>query len=343
MRFFKAVELSEWCFLSEAILFIAFGKAPEVEWFGVPVPDENGRLVGVESRFHWQGMPDNFENDTFDFDFFDPEDFSAVGIDMPENYIHAASSILWGEIHDAYSEVEFHNKYFDRLDFELADKEEQLRKFEKAKAVIRDAGPLEVLFEKTNALFEVHLERVWAQLFSRIHSGDIVVEAVHFERWDELAEADRYELAGEFTKVPKEAFRVAHDFKQDEVFFDGKTYVATRVRVEQLLDFAGNHFQLGETLTAKSFGHLLILDSDASLGKFLGSTRRPRGAPPALDWATMEAQLEKMHKLGSMPMKKEACIQELMEYAHKKLGRRVGRSSVQRRLKNTLDRYYTRK
>ncbi len=342
MRFFCAVELPEWCYLSEAVHFLAFGKVPEVIWYDTPIPDERGSPVGIDARFYWKEMPDNFENNLISFDFYEPEDFAAAGLDMPKGYGEAASSILWGQIWDAYHTLKFHEEYFDRIDWEPLERTTQLNKYKAAKKVVSEAGPKEILFEETNALFEIHLEKVWGQLFSGIHSGDLVIEAVHLERWDALSAADEYEKAGEFEKVPAEAFRLAHDFKQDELTFGQRTFVATRVNTQQLITFWGSRFQMGESLTARSFGHALVLE-DGTLDS-VGSTpsKRSRGAPFALDWKKMEARLEEMHQLGSLPSKKDACIQELIEHAQKVLGRRVGRTTVQTRLKHSLDRHYAR-
>ncbi|NRB20139.1 MAG: hypothetical protein HRU33_22005 [Rhodobacteraceae bacterium] len=342
MKFYKAVETPEWCFLSEAVHFLAFGKVPEIVWYDTPVPNEVGEPIGIDSRFHWKEMPDNFENMMIEFRFFELEDFAAAGIEVPRNYAEAATSILWGVIDDAYLTVKLHDEYFAGIEWDPKEREEKLLEYKEAKVRIRDSGPLEVLLEETNSLFDVHLEKVWARLFSGIHSGELPIEGLDMERWENLSEEGQYQEAGEFTTVPAGAFRITHKFRQDEVSFKGKRYVSTRVRVSDLLALAGSNFQSGTNVNAREFGHALILETDVLAVSNPSLTRPRRGAPYAVDWSNMEARLREMNERGALPTKKDACIQELIDYAGKRLGRRVGRTTVQTRLRAVLTELYAR-
>lgn len=342
MKFYKSVEMPDWCFLSEAVHFVAFGTVPEIDWYDIPVPDEVGRPVGIDRRFHWKEMPDNFTNNMIEFEFYEPEDFLAAGIEIPIGYAEAAVSVLYGEINDAYHTIKFHEKYHERIDWEAEEKVERMNAYTEAKKIISNAGQTEILFEKTNALFDVHLEKVWARIFSSIHAEDLVVEGLDFLRWEELSDAGEYHDAAEFKSIPSEAFRLNHDFKQDEVSFDDRLYVATRVNVDQLIEVFSGSFLAGQPSSAREFGHALIVEGDFPRVSNKSSSKPRRGAPHALDWAKMEARLRSMAETDALPIKKDACIYELIEFADTHLGRKVGRTTVQTRLKSVLNEIYAR-
>ncbi|MCA0922314.1 hypothetical protein [Pseudooceanicola nanhaiensis] len=115
MRYYKLVEVAEYCYLSEAVGFVAFGRVPAVAWEDGPELDEDGNLYGQDLRFSWREMPDNFEDSEFEFEFFEEAEFEAAGLEMPDGYIEAASSVLFGAIADAQSTVKVHEQYFAKL------------------------------------------------------------------------------------------------------------------------------------------------------------------------------------------------------------------------------------
>lgn len=339
MKFFQAVDIAEWCFLSEAVFFLAFGQIPEAQWYDLPVPDEEGNLVGIDQRFHWKLMPDNFVNKQTEFEFFQEEDFSVAGLSMPKGYFEAASSILWGEIAEAKHEAEFFEEYAHKLKENLENYDELHNKYKAAKLKLENAKSQIQLFKDANAQFEVHLEKTWAHVFQGIHTGALKVQAIDLQNWERLSDEDLYREAGEFVDVPAEAFRLNHNFYNDEVNLNGREYAATRLNVEELIDFWGARFSKGTDVEASEYGHAVLVRNDGP-ARALRVLPRRRGAPQKINWDLLREQFEEMKQSGRLPQKKEACIQYLIEFAEKTLGSTVGRSTVQLQLRHEFDEYY---
>lgn len=343
MKVFRSIEVAEWCYLSEAIELLAFGKVPEAEYLEDSKFDDMGRAIGTDRRFHWAAMPDNFETSWPPFDVYDPDDFRAAGIDMPEGYMQAAISIVFGDIADAYRTVEYyehHREIKKRYDTGIFDDLDENHKA--AKEIIKNAGPVEILYEETQKKFDMYLDTIWAKVFSAIQTGAITVEAVDTEKWNRTVESEGYENAGVFVPVPPQAFMLKHDYSQSAVSFDGVEFAATRVRVGQVADFLQTPFTAGEEISARLFGQTVFVNADSRGIALEPAKKRKRGAPPAVDWDRMAQKLRELEQDGTLPEKKEACIQELIDYSERVLGRRVGRTTVQSSMREHLDRLYAR-
>lgn len=82
--FLMEVELPPFCFLSEAIEWIAFGRVPQMQHKVARHTDEV-----IDYRFCWREMPDNFQP-SFEYPWFDRLEFESLGIPLDEAYFEAA-------------------------------------------------------------------------------------------------------------------------------------------------------------------------------------------------------------------------------------------------------------
>ncbi|WP_299410961.1 hypothetical protein [uncultured Roseobacter sp.] len=61
-NYFRPIEIPEYCFLSEAVEWLAIGEVPEAEW---EIPEQASQSdtypTEVEYRFAWEFMPGNFQ------------------------------------------------------------------------------------------------------------------------------------------------------------------------------------------------------------------------------------------------------------------------------------------
>ena len=94
LTFLMEVELPPFCFLSEAIDWIAFGRVPQMQ----PVlSEDNDEFIDI--RFDWREMPDSFEPQ-FEYPWFDRLEFQSLGIPITEEYFTAAERCngadVWG-------------------------------------------------------------------------------------------------------------------------------------------------------------------------------------------------------------------------------------------------------
>lgn len=318
---------------------VALGRVPEREWCDHPELSEFGNLYGEDARFDWREMPDNFESVSWNLQSFDTDDFIAAGLVEPEGYSEAVHSVLHGEIWNAKLTLDIFESLPDHQEGE-SENAELTMDYQKAKKIVENACQVEKLYKETNSLFDVCLERAWAEIFIKIQSEDLIVEGVDFARWERLFDDEMYEEAGEFLRVPPQAFRISHDFRKNSTFLGSTEYVATRVRPLDLIPLVQNAFARGTEVSARSFGGILMLQSAPQGNNY--SRKRRRGAPHATNWNILKEYLATLNATGKLPAMKDSCIQEVIIYSEKHLGRKVGRTSVQRNLKAQLDSFYAR-
>ncbi|MDW3182112.1 hypothetical protein [Roseobacter sp.] len=78
------VELPPFCFLSEAVEWVAFGRVPQMQYHSDGSTDEP-----VDYRFFWREMPDNFQPN-YEYPWFDRLEFESLGVPIDEEYFRAA-------------------------------------------------------------------------------------------------------------------------------------------------------------------------------------------------------------------------------------------------------------
>ena len=84
IAFLIQVELPTFCYVSEAVEWIAIGRVPQVQWDYDRKSDEP-----IEHRFNWREMPDNFEP-CIVYPWFNRSEFDLLGIPIVEDYFAAA-------------------------------------------------------------------------------------------------------------------------------------------------------------------------------------------------------------------------------------------------------------
>lgn len=282
-------------------------------------------------------MPDNFRGYEERYYRFELEEFKFVGLSMPRGYLDAADRITFGDIGSARIVLDHENQYagFD-LRYDPETKKEIDDRVREAKRLLHENSATIDMFNQANEQFEIVLERAWAKIFSLIQADGLTVEAVNLERWERLYEADDAQQAGEFERLPPKAFRLGHDYRTNEVFFQNSEYVLTRVNTNELLGLVKQSIPTSPSVSTRSFGRNLAVDGPSV------ARRKRRGAPHIVDWGPAKERLDIMVSTGSLPEKKEACIQELIEFVRSYSGKTVGRTTVQNQLAIELAGAYAR-
>lgn len=338
IKFYKQVELPEFCFLSEAVEFLTLGRVPEINWSNEPIKvgtPFGSRYEGVDDRFDWRGLPDNSEPSHYGFEILDEEDFYFLNIPYPKGYVEAAESVLFGDISDAKLTVKMWGK--DRIsNYEKETQEELIQKVIHAKSFLKEQDESIRLYKKTHKDLEVFFERSWAIIFDKIQSEQITVFGIDETVWDELAEKGEYEKAAETLEIPKEAVRLGHDYRQNQFSYSGQTFIAARVSTKSIVDIFLNAASLTKLNEVEKWGQFISLRDDSGIQ----SQQLRRGTRSKIDWQALREFLAANNQKGLIPEKKEACIAEVIEFAQNKLKRKVGRSTVQRQLKPELDKLY---
>ena len=94
LTFLMEVELPPYCFLSEAVEWVAFGRVPQMLHYSDGSTDE-----AVDYRFFWREMPDNFQP-TMEYPWFDALEFESLGVPVEKEYFAAAEKCAFEYVDD---------------------------------------------------------------------------------------------------------------------------------------------------------------------------------------------------------------------------------------------------
>jgi len=334
VTFLTEVELPPYCFMSEIVEWIAFGRVPQMQYHFVNETDEI-----LDYRLDWRGMPDNFYP-SFEFPWFDPLEFESLGIPMVEGYLEAAEKCVYESVSDLPRLI----KEYEKKDKVYIDQENGIdSKFWKKIAAdyrqkLLELGPLQALVDQTESKFRPHFDIACAKLFQLLASRQITAQAINYTRWEKLADADEYEKAARFDCVPGEAFSLSFDWTQNEILIDDVKHVALRIKTQDILDHRSLLLQSGNPITVERFGAFYL---SSNVGRTIRKNKL--GRRNVIDWQVLKDHLTELTLTQTFPDGKENCIYELIAYAEKELGKSPSRTAVQRNMGEELDAIYAQK
>jgi hypothetical protein len=325
------VELPPYCFLSEAVEWIAFGRVPEMQYHSDGSTDE-----AVDCRFYWREMPDNFQP-SMEYPWFDLLEFESLGVPVEEEYFAAAEKCAFEYVHSLPKQI---------VDYEMREptliESDDGTTFNLWKKVASDArvklgelGPLQEFVDLVEAGFRPHRDIACAKLFQLLVKGDIQSQAIDNDRWDQLVDDGDYEAAARFEDVPPDAYSLDFDWMGNEVSVAGRKYVALRVKTADLLKHRSFLLQTGKSITVERFGAYYV---SGNTGR--SSHRAKRGRRTVVEWPLMKTHLRQLAKSNELPVGKESCIYALIAFAEKELGKSPSRTSVQRNMGEDLNAIY---
>jgi hypothetical protein len=150
--FLTEVELPPYCFLSEAVEWIAFGRVPQMQYHSDGSSDEV-----VDYRFYWQEMPENFEPH-FHSSWFDRLEFESLGVPVTEEYFDAAEKCFLEFTHDLPKRIkDYESKkeiYIEQEDGTTINFYAKLAS--EARAKLLKLAPLQSLVDEVEARFKPH-------------------------------------------------------------------------------------------------------------------------------------------------------------------------------------------
>lgn len=323
--------MPRYCFMSEAIEWVAFGRVPQSQNHLTEKPNAMN-----DYRFDWKEMPDNFQP-SFEFPWFDPLEFESLGVALPEGYAEAAENCYMEDANNLASriaEYEAKEDVFvegdDGTPFNLYQKLAQ----DCLKTLI-DLREQLVLVKAVNEKFQPHFEVACAKLFQLIALGEIDCEAINLDRWERLSDAGLYQRAARFDQVPPTAFSLGLEWSENEIFIKGKKHVSLRVDTQDILDHRATLLRSGNPIEIERFGAFYV-----SSNRGRTSRRNKRGRRSVVDWQILNDHLSDMFRSASLPEGKENCIYEIIAYAEKELGKAPSRTAVQRNMGKALDALY---
>lgn len=332
--FLTRLELPEFCFVSEAIEWIALGRVPQAQWV-----EERRTDNQIEYRFYWREMPDNFQP-PFVYPWFEQEEFEALGINVDKKYFAAAEKCFAEYVSDLPDRIlEYEAKepaFVERDDGSSFDfwksQAEEYRK------LLVELGPLQAFVDRIEAQFCRHYEIAWAKLFPLLARGEIECTGLNLRRWEKFADHGEYEKAARFELLPASCFSLGFDWRQNKINAGKKEFGALRVRTSDILKHRSYLLQQGKPATLEQFGSFFMTKS---VGK--PSIKKRRGRPHEVNWNELKKYLSHLVQESRVPATKESCLYELIAYAEKTYGKSPSRNSVQRNLSDELNMVYAHK
>ena len=333
--FLKPVELPEYCFLSEAIEWIALGRVPEAQWIA-----DNKTDKCVEYRFYWREMPDNFEP-TFFAPWFEENEFVDLGIPQPEGYAEAAERCFNEGFDYLRDTIKLQEAMQLKAQAESHDAEtlkEYAENISKKRKIFEELKPLDAMVRNAEAQFDSFYELAWAKMFQLILQNDIQVQGINFENWERFADEDQHEKAAEFVEIDPKDFRIGLDWRQNEIIAEGIKYVALRVSTKQILENRASLLSKGKKFSVERMGAFFQIHNGSP-----SQPRKQRGRSFIVDWLQVSDFLDKLQKEGRVPNNKESCIYEIIAFIETEFHRQASRTSVQRNLGKKMDAIFAQK
>ncbi|WP_299919698.1 hypothetical protein [uncultured Roseobacter sp.] len=191
------------------------------------------------------------------------------------------------------------------------------------------------LVKAVNADFAPFFDAAWARIFSAVVDGSLEIEGIDFERWVNLKEQQRYEDAGKFQLLPPAALTLTTDWKSNSVLYEYRDFVSLRCGTDAIAEMIAPKLMQTRPVEARMCGGFLWSS------ELTRTPKTKRGRAPALDWSVLRDRLVQQGQAGLLPASKESCIYELIVFAEDELGKSVGRTTVQERLKSELKVFYS--
>jgi hypothetical protein len=301
--------LAERCFLFEALLWIAFKKAPI--WDRFPVGED------TDLRFHddFEGKANEYTGD----DVITPEDCRRVGLQPNPAYEH-----------DVLDEGKVSFYELDWLDdYEAGRSKADPREINPfSDEDVSHARELKNRYEDWLQELDIFLMEAKLSLGLKLLRGEIPA-FVKFCRDPDakinFSHPDNYEQRVH-TSAPAHIFQFNNiDWYNAIINHSESEYFDVCVDTPALL----REFPIGDAEIVKAYavGYVLIVEPQKP--SVLPPKRHGR---PSFPWPEMYIELGRRAERGELPAKQEALIAEMMDWCQRKWGRRPSRSAIQSHL-----------
>lgn len=169
VTFLTEVELPPYCFMSEAVEWLAYGRVPQMQHH---MADKTYEIL--DFRFYWREMPDNFQPG-YVFPWFDRLEFESLGIPMPEGYLEAAERCYEESVSDLPRMIkEYEGKqerYVEHEDGTVSNFYQEFLLEHRKK--LETLGPLQILVDQAEIKFRPYFGVAFAKLFQLLALAEI--------------------------------------------------------------------------------------------------------------------------------------------------------------------------
>lgn len=335
MKLYKEVELPKFSFLSEAIYWIALGRAPEA--FDV-FPQLDERCAEGEDTVQIQddGELIWFDDECLAIDkFFYESEFVALGEEIDyDKYldIHLSTNGMTKEefLLDSSDTIE---SVQNSIAAEGTD--EYFKQYcESRLADIFQAAEAADWVASLDSLFDQLFDMAESQLFLALANGKIA--ALGFEVVNPIDPEEVYPPSMEKTAIPSGNWNlVGVDWYKNKLAKSKSLFLGCQIETEQLLAQWSQPLMAHRKVEATLHGvHLALPNAFPSfpLPRSQNSRGRPQTRTPTVEKLLL-GEFERRRMCGELPAKIEAIIQEAIDWYKCVAGKELKRTTVQRYLK----------
>lgn len=315
----RKIEPPEKCYLSEVLLWRAFGRFPEVHY----AISGNDWRFDSESRDGYEApIPDGFELTEEECRYANlPDDPRMIAMLQ----------------HGGYSDVE----HYDRLLKLIAGIEDiDSIKIEEINSNRKAAQIYESQLEEWTLKYNEYIDQFQAEICLKLRRGELRASGTQLPDADTeltdkiLEESKRWLTDLEVREIDKEQwYSQTINWEESAIYGHSRSTIWIHVQTEDMLKV----FPPQELLMA---AHILPIGQSFALAS--SAIRRvqyehsQRGRP-SLPWQDFHVEIARMFRDGNMPIKKEAAIAHLQNWFLQTLGKSVSRAAVGEKLKPYFD------
>ena len=315
----RAINSPEYCYLSEALLWRAFGRFPEAqrdnsggEWrfssnardsYDAPIPD-GFELTEAES--HFAGLPND-----------------------PAMVAILSDGVLMDA--DVYDNLIATLESYDQPD---------RMEIEKLKEDKKSSEKYEIELEKWTSLYDEYVDQFHAEICLKLRRGELVASGSILPDPDRdradaiMSETERWLDDLAVVKIEKVHWISQNiDWQSSAIFGREQSFVWVHIRTDNLLQIFPPIEILGNNELTPIAGNF-ILSSSTERKVQLAQSRRGR---PSLPWIDFHVETARMFRDGQMPAKKEAAIAEMQDWFQRKHETTVSRAAIGEKLKPYFD------
>lgn len=336
MRYFQEIDLAEFCPISEAADWLAFGLLPAANY----CLDKDDRPI--EERLSVDDILENMGH-RFGHDLYLGESYlRTVFPDVDAAAYLSAFDECDGSTPEAVQKNLSDSEERFRITLErLGDAgnidclkqmyQEQIKTYEAELLAAKRLRQLQVPI-----MHRLHAAR--AKLFMGLISGKVEAKGVVIPRDDKILENwEPSDWPIDFSSVPETAWDMQSiDWHGSNLELWDRRYLGVVVPTAELLRrFPVPDLPMAQ-IEVSTFGNAIILESskiETPAGLSIDTRSRRRGAPHSTERileAAIHKHLENMNDKGTLPRKREAVVAEVSDFVLRALGEQIKRTTAQR-------------
>lgn len=315
----RRIEPPEKCYLSEVLLWRAFGRFPEIQYS----LSENDWRFDSETRDGYHApIPDGSELTAEECQYANlPDDPRMIALLE----------------HGGYSDVEHYDRLLeicvDLQDIDQA-KIEEIRS--DRNAALLHKSELEIW----SAKYDEYVDQFQTEICLKLRRGELRAMGTKLPDADPeltdkiLEESNRWLTDLEVREIDKEQwYSQAIDWGESAIYGHSESTIWIHVRTEDMLKvFPPQDLVRAEHIL--DIGSSFAVSSSAIRGVQNKLNQRGR---PSLPWQDFHIEVARMFRDGKMPSKKEAAIAQIQNWFIQTLGKDVSRATVGEKLKPYFD------